>query len=55
MEFGVPMKLVGVIKICLNETCSIFRMGTNLSGTFLLIENDLKQKENLGKFFSSSL
>jgi hypothetical protein len=27
IEFGVPMKLVRLIKMCLNETCSKVRIG----------------------------
>jgi hypothetical protein len=27
IEFGIPRKLVGVIKMCLNETCSRVRIG----------------------------
>ena len=34
-EFGNTMKLVMLIKVCLNETCSRFRIGKHLCGTFL--------------------
>ena len=34
IEFGVPMKLVRLIKICLNETSSRVRIGKHLSDTF---------------------
>jgi hypothetical protein len=38
IEFGIPRKLVGLIKMCLNETYSI---GKNLSDKFT-IKNGLK-------------
>jgi hypothetical protein len=31
IEFGIPRKLVGLIKMCLNETYSRVRRGKNLS------------------------
>ena len=34
VEFGIPMVLVRLIKMCLPETCSRVRVGTNLSGMF---------------------
>jgi hypothetical protein len=30
IEFGIPRKLVGLIKMCLNETYSTVRIGRNL-------------------------
>jgi hypothetical protein len=42
IEFGVPMKLVRLIKMCLNETYSKVRIGKHLSDSFP-IENGLKQ------------
>jgi hypothetical protein len=42
IEFGVPMKLVRPIKICLNETYSKVRGCKNLSYRFP-IQNGLKQ------------
>jgi hypothetical protein len=42
MEFGVPMKLVRLIKMCLNETYSKVRIGKHLSDSFP-IQNGLKQ------------
>jgi hypothetical protein len=42
IEFGVPMKLLRLIKICLNETYSKFRIGKHLSDSFP-IQNGLKQ------------
>jgi hypothetical protein len=46
IEFGIPRKLVGLIKMCLNETNSRVRIGKNLSDKFS-IENDLKQGDSL--------
>jgi hypothetical protein len=43
MEFGIPMKLVTLIKTCLSETCSIVRVGKHLSDMFT-IRNCLKQR-----------
>jgi hypothetical protein len=42
LEFGIPRKLVRLIKMCLNETCSKIRIGKHLSGAFP-IQNGLKQ------------
>ena len=42
IEFGVPRKLVGLIKMCLTETYSRVREGMNLSDRFP-IRNGLKQ------------
>jgi hypothetical protein len=46
IEFGIPRKLVGLIKMCLNETYIIVRIGKNLSDKFT-IENGLKQGDAL--------
>jgi hypothetical protein len=46
IEFGVPMKLVKSIKMCLNETYSKVRIGTHLSDSFP-IQNGLKQGDAL--------
>jgi sorting nexin-29 len=46
IEFGILRKLVGLIKMCLNETYSRFRIGKNLSDKFS-IENGLKQGDAL--------
>jgi hypothetical protein len=46
IEFGIPRKLVGPIKMCLSETYSRVRIGKNLSDRFS-IENGLKQGEAL--------
>jgi hypothetical protein len=41
-EFGIPMKLVRLIKMCLNETYSRIQVGKNLYDKFP-IRNGLKQ------------
>jgi hypothetical protein len=41
IEFGIPRKLVGLIKMCLNETYSRVRIGKNLFDKFT-IQNGLK-------------
>jgi len=46
IEFGVPRKLVRLIKMCLTETCSRVPVGKNLSDRFP-IRNDLKQGDAL--------
>jgi hypothetical protein len=46
IEFGVPMKLVKLTKMCLNETYSKVRIGKHLSDKFP-IQNDLKQGDAL--------
>jgi sorting nexin-29 len=46
IEFGIPRKLVGLIKMCLNETYSIVRIGKNLSDKFT-VQNGLKQGDAL--------
>jgi hypothetical protein len=46
IELGVPMKLVWLIKICLNETYSKVRIGKHLSDS-LPIQNCLKQGDAL--------
>jgi hypothetical protein len=43
IEFGIPIKLVRLMKMCLNETYSSVRVGKHLSDVFP-IKNDL----NLG-------
>jgi hypothetical protein len=40
-EFGIPRKLVGLIKMCLNKTYSRVRIGKNLPDKFT-IDNGLK-------------
>jgi len=46
MEFGLPLKLVKGIRLCLNETYSKVRIGKNLSDTFP-VQNGLKQGDAL--------
>jgi hypothetical protein len=46
IEFGVPMKLVRLIKLCLNETYSKVCRGKHLSDSFP-IQNGLKQGDAL--------
>jgi len=45
-EFGFPMKLVKLIKMCLNETYTRVRVGKHLSD-MLFIKNGLKQGDSL--------
>jgi hypothetical protein len=44
IEFGIPTKLVRLIKMCLNETCSKVHIGKHLSDLSdnIPIQNDLK-------------
>jgi hypothetical protein len=49
IEFGIPRKLVGLIKMCLNETCSTVCTGKYQSDKFP-IQNGLKQGEALSPF-----
>jgi hypothetical protein len=46
IEFGIPLKLVRLIKMCLNETYSRVRVGKYLSDRFP-INNELKQGDAL--------
>jgi sorting nexin-29 len=46
IEFGIPRKIVGLIKMCLNETYSRVHIGKNLSDMFTT-ENGLKQGDAL--------
>jgi hypothetical protein len=46
VEFGIPMKLVRLIKMCLNETYSKVRVGKHLSDSFP-IQNSLKKGDVL--------
>ena len=46
MEFGIPMKLVRLVKMCLPEMYSRVQVGKNLSDIFP-ITNDLKQGDAL--------
>jgi len=49
IEFGIPMKLVRLIKMCLNEAYSRFRVGKHLSDMFL-IKNGLQKGDALSLF-----
>jgi hypothetical protein len=46
IEFGIHMKLVILIKMCLSETYSEVCKGKSLSDAFL-IQNGLKQEDDL--------
>jgi hypothetical protein len=46
IESGIPMKLVRLIKMCLNETYSKVYIGKHLSDSFL-IQNGLKEGDAL--------
>jgi len=48
IEFGIPMKLVRLIKMCLNKTYSTVRAGKNLSDMFP-VRNGLKQGDALSQ------
>ena len=50
IEFGIPMKVVRLIKMCLTEACSTVQVGKNLSNMFP-IRNDLKQGDALSPLF----
>ena len=50
IEFGIPMKLVKLIKMCLAETYSVVRVGKNLFDMFP-IRNGLKQGDALLPLF----
>jgi hypothetical protein len=52
IEFGIPNKVVGLIKICLNETYSRFRIDKNLSDKFT-VQNGLKQGDVYRHCFST--
>jgi hypothetical protein len=53
-EFGVPMKLVRLIKMCLNETSNKARIGKHLSDSFH-IQNGLKKEMLYHHCFSNLL
>jgi len=55
IEFGIPMKVVRLINMCLNQTYSRFRVGKHLSG-MLPVRDVLKYGEALSPlFFNFSL
>jgi hypothetical protein len=51
VEFGVPMKLVWLIEICLNETYNKVHVGKHLPNSFP-IQNGLRQGDALSLLFS---
>jgi hypothetical protein len=53
-EFGIPMKVVRLVKMCLNETYSRVRVGKHLSDTFP-IKNGLKKEMLYRHCFSTLL
>jgi len=52
IEFGIPMKLVRLIRMCLNETHSRVWVGKNLSDIFP-ISNGLKKGDALSPLLFS--
>jgi hypothetical protein len=51
LEFGIPKKLVRLIKMCLNDTYNKVHIGKRLSDKFP-IQNGLKQGDSLYNCFS---
>jgi hypothetical protein len=54
IEFSIPLKLVRLIKMCLNKTCSKVCAGKHLSDAFP-IKNGLKQGDILSLLLSTLL
>jgi hypothetical protein len=54
IEFGVPMKLVRMIKMCLSQTHSKVHVGKHLSDSFP-IQNGLKQRDAISPLLSTLL
>jgi len=54
IEFGIRMKLVGLIKECVNESYSRVQVGKHLSDMFP-IKNGLKQQDALSCHCISTL
>jgi hypothetical protein len=52
IEFGVPMNLVRLIKVCLNETYNKVRIGKHMSDTFH-IQSGVKQGDALSPLLFS--
>jgi hypothetical protein len=52
VEFGIPMKLVRLIKMCLTETYNTDWVGKHLSNMFL-IRNGLIEGDALSPFLSN--
>jgi hypothetical protein len=53
MEAGVPMNLIRLIKMCLNETCSKVLIDNHLSDSFP-IQNGLQQRDALSALLFNS-
>jgi hypothetical protein len=54
IKCGIPVILVGLIKMCLNETCSKVCIGKNLSDAFH-VQNSLKEGDALLPLLLNSL
>jgi len=54
IEFGIPMKLVQLIKVCLNESYSRVQVGKHLSDMFP-IKKGLKREDALSRHYFSTL
>jgi len=52
IEFGIPMKMVRLIKMCLNETYSRVQVGKHLSDMFP-VRNGLEQGDALAPLLSN--
>jgi hypothetical protein len=52
IEFGIPMKLVRLLKMCLNKTYSSVRVNKHLSDMFL-IRNGVTQGDDLQPLLSN--
>jgi hypothetical protein len=50
IEFGITVKLIGLIRVCLNRTYITVRKGKSLSDNFS-IQNGLMQREALSPLF----
>ena len=46
IHFGIPIELVRLLQMCLNETCSKVRVGKHLSD-MCPVRNGLKQEDDL--------
>jgi hypothetical protein len=55
MEFGIPMKLVRLIKMYLDETYSRVRVGKNLSNIFPIKKGLKERRCFITNFFSTLL
>jgi hypothetical protein len=51
-EFDIPLKLIRLTEMCLNETCSRIRVGKRLSHRFP-VKDGLKQREALSPLLFS--